>query len=379
MSKPNLVLFNSLLLSPSETFVRFQGEGLQQFTPYYVGSRLVNGLALPAERTHVVNQGGVMGRLEEGLFKLTGMAPRLTQQLRQINPVLIHAHFGLSGALAMPLAQALKLPLIVTFHGSDATSTDEYARHASVNHRIYLRRREALKQEAHLFIAVSEFIKKKLLETNFPPEKIHVHYIGVDVDKFKPDARVPRKPVVLFVGRLTEKKGVVHLIRAMAHLQAVLPNVELVIIGDGPLRSELEKLATELLNRYQFLGVQPPAVVYQWMNQAMLLAAPSVTASTGDSEGLPIVILEAMAMGLPVVSSIHAGIPEAVLHEETGFLTAEGDWKDLSDYMLCLLKDSALWNQFSWSGQERVKNTFNLRTQNQILEQIYQSTPKVRS
>lgn len=179
---------------------------------------------------------------------------------------------------------------------------------------------------------------------------------------------------MLFVGRLAEKKGCKYLIQAMSQVQVVMPDVELVIIGDGPLRVDLENMAAMKLRHYRFLGTQPPQVVKNWMNRALLLAAPSVTAATGDSEGLPIVLIEAQAMGLPVVSSIHSGIPDAILHGQTGFLARERDWKILAEYILFLLNDRSLWQQFSQNGQERVRTQFNLRSQTSILEDIYSTT-----
>lgn len=370
MTKP-IVVFSGRLLPPSETFIRTQGEGLQQFTSYYVGSRLVKGIPLPTERTLVVNQGGYLGAAEEVVFKLLGCAPRLYQKLQQLNPLLIHAHFGVCGTLALPLAQALKVPLIVTFHGLDATMTDDYARSNSISTRVYLRRRETLKREARLFITVSEFIKAKLIEQGFPSDKIVVHSIGVDTETFQPKPTVLREPVALFVGRLIEKKGCEYLIKAMAMVQPEMPDVELVIVGDGPLRPQLEGLAAKSLKRYKFLGMQPPEVVRSWMNRARLLAVPSVTASTGDSEGLPSVVVEAQAMGLPVVGSIHAGIPQAVAHGKTGFLVPERDWQGLAKHILHLLKDPVLWQRFSLDGQQQMRANFDLRKQTLALESIY--------
>jgi colanic acid/amylovoran biosynthesis glycosyltransferase len=261
---------------------------------------------------------------------------------------------------------------LVTFWGFDATMTDEYAlRSTHRGHRTYLRQRETLKREARLFIAVSEFIKQKLVEKGFPPDKILVHYNAVDTESFRPDPTVPREPVVLFVGRLVEKKGVEYLIRAMARVQEEIPEAELIVIGDGPLRPELEELAMRVMNRYKFLGVQPPDVVREWMNRALILGAPSITASTGDSEGMPTVVLEAQAMGLPVVSTIHSGIPEAVVHGETGFLLPERDWENLAEYIACLLRDEALWRRLSRSGQERMRDKFSVRSQIRTLEDIY--------
>lgn len=370
---PNLILFSGRLLPPSETFILAQGEGLQQFTPYYVGSRLVKGLSLPLERTIVVNQGKLLGTAEEGLFKVLGFAPRLYQQVQQVSPALIHAHFGVCGALALPVARHLKVPLVVTYHGLDATMSDDYARRNSLSTQIYIQRREALKREAKLFITVSNFIKAKLVEQGFPPDKIVSHCIGVDLEKFQPNPAMPRKPIVLFVGRLAEKKGCRYLIQAMAEVQRQIPDAKLVIIGDGLLKSELENLAARSLQHYQFLGIQPPDVVRTWMNQARLLVTPSVTAATGDSEGLPTVVVEAQAMGLPVVGSIHAGIPQAVIHNETGFLVPERDSQALAKYIICLLQESLLWQRFSDNGQQRVQTHFDLRKQTQVLEDIYQA------
>lgn len=369
--KPAVLIYRNNLLPPSETFVQKQAEALQRFTPFYVGSRRVQGLQLPEARTLAVNQGGPLGLAREVSYKLWGLAPDFVQHLRKLNPVLIHAHFGPDGVMALPLAEDLGIPLAVTFHGYDATMQDEYAKTSFWSHRVYLRRRQILQQKARLFIAVSDYIKKNLLEQDFPPDKIVVHHIGVDTNTFQPDPSVQREPIVLFVGRLLEKKGCEYLIHAMAKVQATTPDVELVIIGDGPMKLHLEKLAAASLRRYRFLGSQPPQVVQSWMNRAFVLGAPSVTATTGESEGMPLVILEAQAMGLPVVSSIHSGIPDVVVHKETGFLARERDWNTLAEYILRLLADKTLWQQFSQKGQERVRTLFNLRRQTKALENLY--------
>jgi colanic acid/amylovoran biosynthesis glycosyltransferase len=373
MSNPNVIFFNGRLLPASETFIRAQGEGLKKFTPYYVGARRVQGLSLPPERTLVVNQGGPLGSVAEGLFKISGFAEKFSRAVEQLKPVLVHAHFGVCGALALPLMPRLKVPLIVTFYGIDATMTDRYARQNSLSTRIYLKRREQLKREADLFIGVSEFIKQKLIGQGFPAEKTISHYYGVDTKQFQSEIQLPRQSIVLFVGRFSEKKGCEYLLRAMAQVQAVASEIELVMIGDGELKTELETLAAKLLRRYQFLGFQTQSVVKSWMDRSMVLVVPSVTASTGDSEGLPTVVVEAQSMGLPVVASHHAGIPQAVIDGETGFLTAERDIAGLATSILQLFRDPELWQRFSLNGKEHVEKNFNLHKQTTILESIYES------
>jgi colanic acid/amylovoran biosynthesis glycosyltransferase len=369
--RPAIAVYRDRLLPSSETFVLAQGESLRRFVPYYLGSRKVQGLPLPERRTLVVNGGGPVGKLGEAGHQLLGWAPAFARRVRKLDPVLVHAHFGPDGARALSLVRTLRVPLVVTFHGYDATIKDEYARRSFYSHRVYIRRRETLKQEAKLFIAVSRFIRERLLEQGFPPEKVVVHHIGVDTEVFRPDPAVTREPVVLFVGRLVEKKGCEYLIKAMEQVQAARPEVELVVIGDGPLRSDLERLAQRTLRRYRFLGTQTPADVRAWMSRAMIFSVPSITAESGDSEAFGLVFAEAQAMGLPVVSFASGGVPEAVAHSETGFLVAERDWKGLAENIMLLLKSNTLCQKFGTAGRRRVRSLFDLRTQSDALETIY--------
>ncbi|KAI9132537.1 glycosyltransferase [Acaryochloris sp. CCMEE 5410] len=369
----NIIVFNSLLLPPSQTFIRDPAEKLERFTAYYVGSRRVEGLELPLERTLVVNQGNLLGKVEEQVFKLTGFAPQLYQQIKALNPALIHAQFGLSGVLMLPWVKDLEIPLIVHYRGADATISEADSKYTSLNHWLYFQKKETLKHKAQLFLTVSQFIRQKLIAQGFPEDKILNHYHGVDIQKFWADPKIAREPIVLFVGRLTEKKGCKYLLEAMTVVQRECPDVELVIIGDGPLRSELETIALRSLKKYQFLGVQPPEKVKSWMNRAHLLAAPSVTSSQGDAEGLPNVVLEAQAMSLPVVSTVHAGIPEAVIDSETGYLSPEADSQGLAASMVRLFQDHTLWQTMSYKGREHVETQFDRAKQTKVLEGIYES------
>jgi glycosyltransferase involved in cell wall biosynthesis len=366
-----VVFFNSHLLPPSQTFIRALGEDLQLYAPYYVGCRRVQGLVLPEERTFTINQGGIWGKMAETAFKISGFSPRLSSYLQQLRPCLIHAQFGLSGALCLALTKSLRIPLIVHFRGADATVPASHGRYASLNHWLYYQRRAYLQREAQLFLTVSDFIRNKLLAQGFPEKRVITLYQGVDTTRFQADPSISRQPIVLFVGRLTPKKGGEYLIAAMARLQNNCPDAELVMIGDGPLRATLESLASQKLRRYQFLGVQPPDVVKAWMNRAIVLAAPSVTTTQGDAEGLPNVVMEAQSMGLPVVSTEHAGIPEAVIHGKTGFLTAERNISDLAFYCEQLLTDQNLWQQMSDAGKQYMQSKFTRRNQTKVLEDIY--------
>lgn len=371
--KPAVLIYRDWLLPPSETFVLAQAEALERFTPYYVGSRLIKeGLRTPQERTLLLNKGSLLGWAREASFKIAGFAPTLVAPAKKLNPGLIHAHFGIGGSLALPLKRNLQIPMIVTYHGYEEMIADEIAQKSYFSYRQYMQRREILKQEVSLFLTVSQQSKEHLLQQGFPLDKIVVHYTGIDTEVFQPESFVEREPVVLFVARLVEKKGCEYLIRAMSKVQATQPEIELVIIGDGELRSSLEELAKTNLQRYRFLGVQSPEVVKAWMNRAKIFCVPSITATSGEAEGFGMVFAEAQAMGLPVVSFASGAVPEAVAHGEVGFLAAERNWEELANYILLLAKDEHLWHRFSAFGPQRVHNLFDVQKQARLLEDIYE-------
>lgn len=373
--KRNIIIFSSDLLPKSETFILAQGEGLQRYTPYYLGIRRVSdGLSVPPQRSIVIGRSkwAVLGKTQKVLFRLLKVMPGLYTRLSELQPGLVHAHFGPNAIYAMSIAKYLKVPLIATFHGID-TNPDQYLVQRSYDHRAYVRKRKKLMQYGRLFIAVSEFMKSKLVEKGFSPDSVIVHYIGIDNKLFRPDPTAERSPVVLFAGRLVEYKGCEYLIKAMAKVQAVRPDVKLVVVGDGHLRASLERQAAAALQNYTFTGWQPPEKIRDLMNRAKVFCAPSFTISTRCSEAFGIVFAEAQAMGLPVVSFKTGGIQEAVAHEETGFLAPERDWEKLAEYILILFNNEQLWTQFSHNGQRRVEAKFNLARQTSLLEGLYDS------
>jgi colanic acid/amylovoran biosynthesis glycosyltransferase len=385
MDSRTVAIYRDLLLPYSETFIPAQVESLSTYSGFYVGmSRVAGANSLVSQEKSIVLSDLVSQPAPWKLaFKLTGFAhPGWFREIKKRSPQLVHAHFGLDGVLSLPLAKKLNVPLVVTFHGNDATGmeykstgraklTDLFQKRGQFFRDLYLERRDRLFKSANCFIAVSEFIRSKLVDKGCPSGKILVHYIGVDIDKFTPNLSIQREPIVMFVGRLVEKKGCEYLIRAMAQVQAVMPEIELVVVGSGPLQQRLEQLAQNCLKRYRFLGVQPPEAVKDLMNRSLLLCTPSVTAANGDSEGLPIVVYEAQAMGLPVVGSIHAGIPEAVVHGETGFLAPEKDWETLGKHIVTLLNDVQLRERFSMAGRKRAEQKFSLKSNTAKLEATY--------
>jgi glycosyltransferase involved in cell wall biosynthesis len=359
------LIFRKRLLPWSETFVAAQGRALRRYHPVFVGYSGQQGGAryLDGCDRILLSRFGVPG-LGKALLKLTGRLPRgFTKALKRTDPRLLHAHFGTSIAPASAIARALGLPLIVTFHGHDiatvpATEDAARARAASFG-RI---------QRA---IAVSDFIARRLQESGCPPELITVHRIGVDTEWFTPPPAPITTPRVIFVGRLVPKKGLAHLLRAFPAVQRRVPDAELIVVGDGPLRGELEALARELAVPAMFAGVRTPAEIREHMRSAALLAAPSIVTASGDAEGLPITIMEAVACGLPVVASPSGGSGEGVRDGETGSIVPPGDEPALADALARLLGDAPLRQRMGTSARAFAEEAFSLARQTERLEQIY--------
>jgi glycosyltransferase involved in cell wall biosynthesis len=350
---------------------------LKGFIPFFVGSSRVKALDLPEDRVILINNNNsLLEKIREKLFKLTLRPPRiLLRQLRSLSPQLIHAHFAFDAIFALPIAEALKIPLVVSLHGYDINTNDEvWDRSQYFTCRMFPKRRlKLIRSERVQFIAVSEYIKNRAVKRGFPTERIMVHYIGVDVDKFVPTGKIPKQPIVLFIGRLVENKGCSYLIRAMNAVQTAIPTAHLVVIGDGQLRENLEAEAGNLLHSCSFTGMIDNMSVLEHMKGARIVCVPSVTIATGESEGLPVVIYEAMAMGIPVVATCCAGIPEAVIHGETGLLSPERDVTGITDNIIKLLVDDELWKTYSSNSRKYCEEHFSITKQINKLENIYSS------
>lgn len=302
--------------------------------------------------------------LEKFLLKSAGRAPRRwLRAIAETRPAVVHAHFGSSALPASRIARALRVPLVVTYHGMDITVAARTAAEAE-------RRRRAF-AAADRVIAVSHFIADALRAAGCPEGKIVVHYIGVDTSRFTPGPAPRAAHEVLYVGRLVEKKGVTHLIRAMAEVRRAVPAAELTVAGDGPLREGLEREAAQLGVPARFLGVQTPAQVQELMRRAAVLCGPSIADARGNAEGLPITFLEAQACGLPLIVSTSGGTGEGIVHGETGFLFSPGDEALLAQQLRTLLGDPELRARMSVAARAHVERHFDLARQTAVLEGIY--------
>jgi glycosyltransferase involved in cell wall biosynthesis len=222
-----------------------------------------------------------------------------------------------------------------------------------------------LRARGRLFVAVSDAIRARALTQGFPAERTVTLRNGVDLARFA-GVPAPEPGLVLHVGRLVEKKGTALLLEAMARTDG-----RLVVIGDGPLRRDLERQSAPLGDRVRFLGNLPPDEVAAWMRRAWLIAVPSVTARDGDSEGLPTVAVEAAASALPAIVSAHSGLPEAVVDGETGFVVPEGDAAALAARIAELLAAPDLRVRMGAAARRLAEGRFDALKQAAALERLY--------
>ena len=363
--RPTAVIFRKRLLPWSETFIGAQVGAMSRYHPVLAGySRDSRGAGyLEGRDVLVLDEHSVFPALERVLLKAGRVPGRWLRAIAARRPSLVHAHFGTNAEPAALIASRLAIPLLVTYHGVDITSRPRSAAQQ--------RRRRAVFRSADRVLAVSRFIAGAVRDAGCPPEKIIVHYIGVDTEFFSPSDRPRAASQVLFVARLVPKKGLIHLVRALERIAQRVPGVELLVAGDGPLRAEMEKEAAVRGVRASFLGVQTPAQVRELMRGATVLCGPGVVAATGDAEGLGIIFLEAQAVGLPVIASTSGGIAEGIADGETGLLHPPGDEATLAEHLVTLLKDSERRRRMGEAGRDHVLRNFDLRRQTRKLETLY--------
>ncbi|WP_411813245.1 glycosyltransferase [Chlorogloeopsis sp. ULAP02] len=356
----------------SETFITEPALNLSKYDPIFIACTLLKEVAF---RNISINQSDFLN-IKQLIYLIT-RSPHLFGHSGLLNNLdLIHAHFGPDGVYAMALAEKLKIPLIVSFWGYDITINRRkiWSYGAPLYYQLILHEKE-LKEKASAFLVLSNFLRKKLIEQGYPEKKIILYNPGINIRKFSPRTEEADERFILCVGRHTEKKGIDTLLRAFARIYKKHPNVSLIQVGAGDLTAELHALSQKLgISQYvRFVGAKPHDEVQKLMRNAEIFALPSQMAENGDCEGMPFAILEACASGIPVVSTWHSGIPEAILDGETGFLVSEKDDVALAEKLDILLSDRALSKQMGQRGREYVCELFDIHKQTIKLEAIYDS------
>lgn len=339
----------------TETFIRVQIERLPAEVSVIHGSPpcLEEGKAPLAVPAPVQIYLRVRRRLSGHRTAWSSRTAEYVSLLKASGAEVVLAQYGTTGVAVMEACRRLGLPLVVHFHGYDASRTDVLEK----NQEGY----RSLFQQASALIAVSRKMRERLIQLGAPPEKVVLNPCGVSLKVFEAGSPAGSGPVLLAVGRLVEKKAPHLLLLAFAQVHRQCPEARMRLVGDGPLRHVMEELAVGLglEGAVELLGAQPHDVVGSEMQRARAFVQHSVVAANGDSEGMPISILEAGASALPVVSTDHAGIPDAVLDGETGFVVPERDVNAMAERMLQLVRDPLLAEQMGKAARRHIAERFS--------------------
>ena len=255
---------------------------------------------------------------------------------------IIQCHFGSSGNIAVKLRDAgiISGKVVTTFHGYDLTL---YLR--KKGNRIY----DKLFEKGDLFLPISENWKNVLIKLGCREDKIIVHRMGIETDNIqflRFETKDPQTIKILSVGRLVEKKGITLGIQAISKLIMDFPNVEYLIIGSGPLKNDLINQINRLnlKDKIILLDEMTHEKIFDYMSKSHIFLAPSITSKSGDQEGIPVVLMEAMAHRLPVISTYHSGIPELVINGKTGFLVKEGNVREIVEKIKFIISNPKYWS-----------------------------------
>lgn len=345
--------------------------------PYNVQIREANFLALKSllDRLHFrLNSLFFMPSSVAQFAILQNNAYRFLKQiLKGLKPDVAYIDFGSVAVMAQPTLKELAIPFVVHFHGSDISS--------ALNNPSYRQELQNVFRYASALIVASNHIRRLLILEGAPPEKIYVVRYGINLEGSIPKPWSERKslpPSVVFLGRFTLKKNPVALIEAFYLVRKQVPETQFSLIGDGSempkVKERIEKLGLE--NSIKLYGSLPRSEALPIVNEHWVFAQHSVTASTGDQEGFGISLAEAAALELPIVSTLHNGIPEQVIDGETGFLVREFDYEAMAERIIELLTNPNLAEKMGKCGRQHISKMCQTNERINAINQILISASK---
>jgi glycosyltransferase involved in cell wall biosynthesis len=356
--------YKSNFLNYSETFLKRLFDHHKQFEPV--------GMCINKQELSVdfpvcdAPKSGLKGLKNMLCFHLNQMLPFYEDTISIVKPDIIHAHFGFDGYRMIKPSKKMDIPLVVSFYGSDVSRLpSEFG---------WKRRYKKLTVHGDQFIVISSLMKKQLVKLGFPPEKISIVRFGLNLKKFSFNQTWHSDAPLMMAGRMVEKKGFIYALKAIKILSEQGKHVELDLYGDGVLRNELAKKATQWNIRHliHFNGRQPIDEIRRAHRDHSALLVPSVTASDGDQEGIPNTLLEGMASGIPVVAANHSAIPEAVNHKKTGLLIPERDAEALAQMIKIVKKaemDIAILRE---NARKKIEREYGMDRMVEEVEAVYQ-------
>ena len=263
------------------------------------------------------------------------------------------AEYGNTATHCIDVLKSLNIPLITHFHGYDASVRDIIA--ANDNYQ------EVFKYSSFV-VVVSKVMYQKLMQLGCPEEKLVLNTYGPSPD-FEALNCSCETQNILAVGRFVNKKAPNYTILAFKEVLNEFPEARLLMAGEGDLLSACKDLAKQLQiqQNVSFLGVIDHDEFRKQIITARAFIQHSITAENGDMEGTPVAILEASLAGLPVISTFHAGIPDVIIHQETGLLVDEHDVNGMAKHLREILRDKSFAKQLGEAGKRNISENFSMK------------------
>jgi colanic acid/amylovoran biosynthesis glycosyltransferase len=338
---------------------------LRHYRPVVLAYKTRNLDRFPVERIVAVRRRNPLQQARDYLGRrFLGYYPSFASAVRAEKAVLLHAHFGDRGVASVALARELRVPLLVSFYGFDLWRDQ--------GNPARLRARYAeLFQQCTYAIAEGPVAHRRMIELGCPKAKARIHPLGIDLNELRYAQRPRSKKLrVLAAARFTEKKGLVYGVEAFCRAAAEEPGLQLTIAGDAnssaaqqQIKAELHDLVknSHMSERIRFVGELPPSELRRLLYEHDVLLQPSVRAADGDAEGgLPVILLEAAASGMPLIGSRHCDIPEILVGGQTGWLCEERDVAGLATALVSAARDPVRRARFGRNARRRVEQRFNI-------------------
>ena len=284
---------------------------------------------------------------------------------------VVLAEFMYQGLWIKDICSGLGIPLVVHTHGGGDIMNIEYLNNYSKLFPDYFKKVAKM-------ISVDSFSSSKLLELGLQKTKLTEIGYGVDLNLFTPAKPSLNDPIFFAVGRFANKKAPYLTILAFSSVLKKHPNAKLIIAGNGDLFDCCNQIvkALKIENNVSFPGVLSPIKVSEYMQKSRAFVQHSIHTSEGDSEGTPVAILEAMACGLPVISTYHNGISDVVKHEEEGLLVDENDIDAMTICMIRVLENPYYADQLGQNGRKKIEEHFEM---SKVIEDLYSILEEVVS
>lgn len=361
----NIAIFSPNQNPYSETFIQAHKNYLKGNIYYYYGP--LNNITLEDNKLISFSSSRLL-QLQKQLFNKSQNWYSFNRLLKSLKSNSIHAilvEYGAHAHQLLPILKASNIPFVVHFHGYDASVT-KVLKQCSNYSEVF--------RSAFKIISVSNRMSEMLLDLGCPKEKLVYNVYGPRPEFFDV---VPTfsKMQFLSVGRFTDKKAPYYLIMSIKLVVKTYPDIKLIMAGSGPLLNMCKNLVKywDLSGNVVFPGVINAETYKELLGESLAYVQHSIIAENGDMEGTPLSILEASIAGLPVISTYHAGIPDVVIHKETGLLSDEHDIEQMSNHMIAVIEDKDLAMTLGQNGKSNIQKHFNLKRHIDQLQTILDS------